>query len=105
MTEQSTYLLTIVAESVLEERLLRDVVASGVSGWTVSPCRGATSDTGHAGGEADIEGGNIRLEVLLPHSRLESLWQVLETRYFSDYSVVAWSSEVQVRRPEKFGSA
>ena len=34
MSNGPIHLITIVAESVLEERLVRDVMASGGSGWT-----------------------------------------------------------------------
>ena len=102
MNEGSIHLMTIVAESVLEERLVRDAVSSGASGWTITPCSGATRETGHGGGAADIEGGNIRVDVLIDEQRLERLWSVLEADYFDHYAVVAWSAPVRVRRDDKF---
>lgn len=96
------HLMTVVAESVLEDRLIRDVAASGASGWTITPCRGATSDDGHAGGAADIEGGSIRLEVLVAEDGLERLWDVLDAHYFDVYAVIAWSAPVRVRRDAKY---
>jgi hypothetical protein len=99
------HLLTIVAEAILEERLVRDVARSGASGWTITACRGDSIDDSHGGSAADLEGGNIRLEVLVPEDRLEDLWSTLEDRYFDVYSVVAWSTPVRVHRVGKYRAA
>jgi nitrogen regulatory protein P-II 2 len=102
MSEGTIHLMTIVAESVLEERLVRDVGECGAGGWTITPCRGVTMHEGHGGGAADIEGGNIRVDVLIHREGVEQVWSVLERDYFDSYAVVAWSAPVRVRRDEKF---
>jgi hypothetical protein len=97
--DASIHLFTIVAEPVLEERLVRDVENAGATGWTITTCRG------HSAGGSDIgefEGGNIRLEVLIPERRLDVLWSVLQSEYFERYSVIAWSHPVSVRRTAKY---
>lgn len=99
MTDPEIHLLTVVAESVLEDRLIREVSAMGATGWTVTPCRGYGSGGGHAG---DFEGGNVRVEILVPTDRLEAVWSLLERDYFDRYSVVAWSAPVRVRRAQKY---
>jgi hypothetical protein len=99
MSDVEIHLLTIVAESVLEDRLIRDVKANGATGWTVTACRGHGSGGADAG---DFEGGNIRIEVLVPPSRLEPVWQLLRENYFGRYSVVAWSHPVRVVRDAKY---
>jgi hypothetical protein len=99
MSSHEIHLLTVVAESVLEDRLVREVTALGATGWTVTPCRGHGSSGGHAG---DFEGGNVRVEVLVPTDQLEAVWALLERDYFDRYSSVAWSAPVRVRRPHKY---
>ena len=102
MSSGPIHLITIVAESVLEERLVRDVMASGGSGWTLTPCHGVTGNEGHGGGASDIEGGNIRVEVLIHEEGLERLWSTLETDYFDTFALIAWSAPVRVGRDAKF---
>lgn len=99
MTDAAIHLLTVVAESVLEDRLVREVTALGATGWTVTPCRGHGTGSWDAG---EFEGGNIRLEILVPRERLESVWQLLERDYFDRYSTVAWSMPVRVGRSGKY---
>jgi hypothetical protein len=92
-------LVTIVAESVLEDRLVRDLEGVGATGWTLTTARGR-SVRGMDPGE--FEGGNIRVEVLVPAPLEESVWAVLDREYFGRYSVSAWASDVRVSRPGKF---
>jgi nitrogen regulatory protein P-II 2 len=99
MSDTEIHLLTVVAEAVLEDRLVREVSALGATGWTVTPCRGHGSGGSHA---SDFEGGNVRVEVLVPTDRLESVWSLLERDYFDRYSTAAWSAPVRVRRTQKF---
>ena len=93
-------LFTIVAESVLEDRLVRDLEAVGVRGWTSTSARGHSS-TGLDPGE--FAGGNVRLEVLISPERADAVWELLERDYFPLYSVVAWASAAEVKRPDKYG--
>ena len=62
MEAEELILVTVVAEAVLEHRLVRDVAACGAHGWTVCDARGR----GSRGVRADeFEGSNVRLEALV----------------------------------------
>lgn len=93
--------LTIVAEAVLEQRLLDDLAAAGARGWTITPARGSGPLNRRV---SDLEGGSIRVEALLPALAAENMWAILQRSYFSDYAVVAWSYEVQVARSGHYGA-
>jgi hypothetical protein len=91
--------ITIVAESVLEARLTGDLEAAGARGWTVTTARGH----GPRGRRAsEIEGGNIRVEVLVSEEVAERIWQLLEEKYFPHYAIAAWSNNVGVVRAERY---
>ena len=99
MSSDEIHLLTVIAEAVLEDRLVREVSELGATGWTVTPCRGHGAGGWDAG---DFEGGNIRVEILIPADRLETVWGLLDRDYFERYGTVAWSAPVRVRRPAKY---
>lgn len=91
--------ITIVAESVLESRLLGDLDDAGARGWTITPARGH----GPRGRRvSEIEGGNVRVEVLVSQAVAARIWQVLEDKYFPHYAIAAWASEVGVIRAERY---
>jgi nitrogen regulatory protein P-II 2 len=97
-TEELT-LVTVVAEAVVEQRLVRDVAAAGAHGWTVCDARGR----GSRGVRADeFEGANIRLETLVSREVAERLMALLTRDYFPNYAVVAWTTPANVVRPEKY---
>lgn len=100
MKERSTVTcVTIVAEAVLEQRLLDDVQAAGARGWTLTPAQGQ----GPRGRRiSEIEGGNIRVEVLGSPDVVERIWERLEADYFPNYAIAAWSQQVQVARPDRY---
>ena len=92
--------VTIVAEAVVERRLLRDLEAAGARGWTV------TSGHGHGGGvvqASDWEGANIRVETLVSQRVADAVLEMLARDYFPRYAVIAWTTPVSVIRGDKFG--
>ncbi len=99
METEGLVLVTVVAEAVVEHRLVRDVAGSGAHGWTVCDARGQ----GSRGVRADeFEGANIRLETLVSADVADRFLEVLARDYFPRYAVVAWTTPAQVVRPEKY---
>jgi nitrogen regulatory protein P-II 2 len=92
-------LVTIIAEAVLEDRLVRELHALGVRGHTVSAARGQGSRGVRA---SDWEGGNVRIEVLVNEAVSDKVLELLAENYFPNYAVVAWVENVQVVRGEKY---
>ena len=91
--------LTIVAESVLEERLLTVIDGCGARGWTVSMAQGhGPSRHGISG----IEGGNVRVETLVSHDVATRIWEALERDFFPHYAVSAWAYDVRVARMARY---
>lgn len=92
-------LVTVVAEAVVEHRLVRDLAACGARGWTICDARGQ----GSRGVRADeFEGSNIRLDTLVSPEVADQLMEVLARDYFPHYAVVAWTTPAQVVRPGKY---
>lgn len=91
--------LTIVAESVLEERLLMVIEQCGARGWTVSMAQGhGPSHHGVSG----IEGGNVRVETLVTEDVAGRIWAALESDFFPHYAVSAWAYDVRVARMARY---
>jgi nitrogen regulatory protein P-II 2 len=92
-------LITIVAEEVLENHLIRDLKTAGASGWTVSTAHGQGSRGLRSGTSG---GGNIRIETVVTEEVADHILERLAEHWFPQYSVVAWVENVQVVRGEKY---
>lgn len=93
-------LLTVIAEALLEQRLVADLEQAGATGWTITPARGHGSRGVRA---SDWEGSNIRVEVLCNDQVSQTVLAALEADYFEHFAVVAFVHPVGVLRGEKFG--
>lgn len=99
MHTEGMILVTVVAEAILEHRLVRDVASCGSRGWTVCEARGQ----GSRGVRADeFEGANIRLETLVPQPVADRFLEILARDYFPKYAVVAWTTAADVVRSDKY---
>ena len=93
-------LVTIVSESALEGTLLRDIEALGARGYTITEARGKG---GHGQRDAAwAPHANIRIEVLCDAAIADAITTAVRTRYYDNYSIVMFVSQVGVLRPEKF---
>lgn len=92
-------LVTIIAESVIEQKLINDVKSCGARGYSVGHVRGE----GQTGGRAlDITGSSIRLETVVTDVVAEEILRTLGEKYFDRYAVVAWVTPTVVARPNRF---
>lgn len=91
--------VVIVAESVVEQRLLADLTDAGARGWTLTAAQGHGPRNRRV---SEIEGGNIRVEVLVSEEVAATIWELLEAKYFPNYAVAAWAYPVSVARPERY---
>jgi nitrogen regulatory protein P-II 2 len=92
-------LLTVIAESVLEDRLLDDLRRWGVRGLTASRAEGDPFGSR----VADIAGAFVRFECVVPNHVAERVLSELSAAYFPRFKVVAYDHAVRVVRPEKYG--
>jgi len=92
-------LLTVVCEAALESRLIKDVLALGAKGYTVTDAHGTGPRNQRNG---DLEGGNVRLEVVADQEIVNKILEELEKDYFPHYAVSAWVSDVEVLRQERY---
>jgi len=91
--------VTIVAEALLEERLLRAIRERGARGFTLAEVRGEGSRGVRA---SDWEGKNVRIETLVPAEAAERILAHVAEAYFPHFAVVAWVEDVEVVRGEKY---
>lgn len=99
MRPTTVTLLTIIAEGLLRERLIDDVMRLGASGYTLSEVHGRGT-RGIAG--QFWHGAQVRIEALVGAATADSILAHLETHYFADYSVIAYTTEVRVLRADKY---
>jgi nitrogen regulatory protein P-II 2 len=91
--------VTIIAEAVLEDRLLEELRELGATGFTLSKARGEGSRGIRA---SEFEGRNIRIEVLVAAETGDRILEHLAEEYFPLYAVVAFAADVQVVRGDKY---
>lgn len=93
-------LVTIIAESILESRLLEDLTGLGVRGYTIMQARGSGArGTRHADWD---QNQNIRIEVVCDDAVAASIVEAFQRKYYENYAMVIYVSDVRVARPEKF---
>ncbi len=91
--------VTIIAEAVLEERLVREVRTLGAKGYTLTAARGEGSRGVRA---SEWAGQNIKLETLVSAAVADRLLTHLAQHYFEHYAVVAYVENVEVVRGDKY---
>lgn len=92
-------LLTVVCEAALEPRLIRDCVALGAKGYTITDAHGAGPRNQRNG---DLEGGNIRIEIIADELTVQKIVEKLELEYFTHYAVSCWVADIQILREERY---
>lgn len=91
--------VVIVAESILEGHLVRDLAECGALGWTITASRGHGPRNRRV---SEVEGGNIRLETLVSPDVAARIWDRLEQSYFANYAITAWQYDVTVARMDRY---
>ncbi len=100
MNSSMRKLLTIITEAALESVLVTDLGCLGAQGYTITDARGK----GRRGARdaAWRESSNIRIEVVCDAAAADAIAVHLHTRYYDDYGMILFVSDVSVLRPEKF---
>jgi nitrogen regulatory protein P-II 2 len=91
-------LVTVIAEAVLEDRLLGDLRSWGVGGLTVVRAEG--DPFGSRVG--DVAGAFLRLECVVSDEVAERVLAGLATSYLRRFKVVAYDHPVRVVRGAKY---
>jgi nitrogen regulatory protein P-II 2 len=92
-------LLTVIAEGVIEGRLLDDLIRWGVTGTTTSRVEGDPLGSR----VADVAGSFVRFECLVTEAVAERALRGLAASYFGRFKVVAYDQPVRVVRADKYG--
>ena len=99
MNTTQAYRITIIAEALLEDRLVRDVKTCGAKGYTITQAHGEGTRGVRA---SQWEGGNIKLETIVSESVADAILEMVTVKYFQHFAVIATLEMVQVVRGEKY---
>jgi nitrogen regulatory protein P-II 2 len=99
MNTYSLSLLTIVAESLLKDRLIHEVRQAGAKGFTITEVSGEGSRQRRV---SEILGDNIKIEVIAKRETTDKILDLLQREFFPRFAMVAYLSEVQVVREDKY---
>ena len=94
-------LVTIITEGLLKEQVIDVLQSHGTSGYTITRAEGEGSRGVHA---SHWEGPNLRIETIVTPAMGEAILESIAEKFFDHYSVIAWLSNVEVLRGEKFAS-
>lgn len=100
MNKHPRQLLVIIAEAVLEKRLVADVRAAGAHGYTVHDVRGGSEYATREGHwEADR---TIEMKVICEAPVADQIARHVLATYAPHFGLTLFFADVQVLRPEKF---
>ena len=100
MPDNERKLLTIITEALLESDLCEVIDSLGATGYTVTNARGSGSRGIRDAGWASS--GNIRVEVVCSATLADTIAEHLRHKYYDDFAMIIFTSDVQVLRPDKF---
>ena len=92
-------LVTIISESVVEQKLIADIKTCGAKGYSVGQVHGEGATGKHS---LDLNGPSIRLETVVTEKVATAIFDMLSVKYFNNYATVAWITPAQVARPDRF---
>lgn len=100
MTPSTRKLLTIVAEAAIEKDLVEDIERLGAHGYTISEVRGK----GQRGVRDACWGpsSNIEIQIVCTAEVATAIMDHLVAHYYANYAMIAFASDVEVIRGEKF---
>lgn len=99
MNTYTLTLLTVVAEALLKDRLIHEIRLAGAKGFTLPEVSGEGSRQRRI---SEILGDNIKIEVIAKRETADRILTVLQKDFFPRFAVVAFLSEVQVVREDKY---
>lgn len=99
MNTSTLMLLTIVAEALLKDRLIHEIRHAGAKGFTITEVSGEGSRQRRV---SEILGDNIKIEVIAKRETADKILTALQQDFFPRYAVIAFMSEVQVVREDKY---
>jgi nitrogen regulatory protein P-II 2 len=91
--------ITIIAERLLRDPLLELLKRHGVTGWTITAVEGEGSRGVHA---SEWEGRNVQIETLVSPDISATIMTEIGDRYFEDWAIIVYASDVDVLRGEKY---
>ncbi len=91
--------VTIVAERLLKDKIVKLTRSHGATGYTLAFVDGEGSRGVRA---SDWEGRNVQIEVIVSAEIADAILEGLATKYFENFAVIAWLTEVTVLRGDKF---
>ncbi len=92
-------LVTIVAERVLQERLLRELKELGARGYTLTEVSGEGSRGVRA---SEWEGHNVKIETIVSPQVADRIIEHIAEHYFQYYAVIVYAQPVEVVRGDKY---
>ncbi len=92
-------LLTVICEPVLLPRVLELARSQGATGFTVVNVSGEGKGEKSSG---EIPDAKIKIEVVVEPALALKLMESIAERYFKNYALITYSSDISVLRPEKF---
>jgi nitrogen regulatory protein P-II 2 len=95
----SIKLVVVIAEQVLQQRIITELNELNISGYTCSSVSGEGSRGLRA---STIPGDNVRFEVLAQEDTAMRLLDVFQREYFPSYAIICYVSTVEVVRGVKF---
>ena len=91
--------VSIVAERVLRDPLLELLRTHGATGWTLHTVEGEGSRGIRA---SEWEGHSVQIDTLVSAAIADRLMEAIAAKYFADWSVIVYASDVEVMRGEKY---
>ncbi len=92
-------LVVIVAEETIAPKIVADVKRLGASGYTTSEAHGEGSRAKRAGRVGET---NLRIEAVVGADVAARIMAHLAETYFPHYATIAWTSDVDVVRGDKY---
>ncbi len=92
-------LVTIVAERILEDRLLRKILELGAKGYTLTQAAGKGSRGVRA---SEWEGPDTKIETLVSEEVAEKIVDHVADTYFEHYAVIVYVQDAAVIRGDKY---
>lgn len=92
-------LVTVICEPVLSSSILTISQDLGATGFTITEVRGEGNGEKSSGEIPDLKS---KIEIVVEPQIALNIMKALAEKYFENYSVITYLSEISILRPKKF---